>query len=275
MLHRKTERPRGVLKLAETETTGLVHERFLPSDDLAPYVEHYWRVAWDRCDLGPMPVATLPHPSVHMTFSAPDGGIIGGPARARFTRELNDVGEVFAVKFRPGGFHPFAAGPVSRFTDITVPVATVFGPDGAALAHAVVSAGETAGRVALTEAFLRAQQPIPDACVARAAELVLLVMREPGIVKVADLVARAGVGMRTLQRLFAEYVGVGPKWVIQRYRLHEAAERLAAGPVDHSALALEVGYSDQAHFIRDFKAIVGVTPAAYARRACPETSHPD
>jgi len=34
----------------------------------------------------------------------------------------------------------------------------------------------------------------------------------------------------------------------------------------YADLALELGYSDQAHFVRDFKAIVGVTPAVYARR---------
>ncbi len=45
------------------------------------------------------------------------------------------------------------------------------------------------------------------------------------------------------------------------------AERLASGPVDQAMLALEIGYSDQAHFIRDIKAMVGVTPAVYAREA--------
>jgi AraC-like DNA-binding protein len=87
------------------------------------------------------------------------------------------------------------------------------------------------------------------------------------LVRVDDLVDRHGMNKRTLQRLFARYVGVRPKWVIQRYRLHEAAERLAAGGVDHAALASELGYSDQAHFARDFKAIVGLSPAVYERQA--------
>ena len=116
------------------------------------------------------------------------------------------------------------------------------------------------------EDFLRSRPP-PDANVERVAELVYSVAHEPSIVSVRDLVTKSGLGLRTLQRLFAEYVGVGPKWVVQRYRLHEVAERLESGPVDHAALALEIGYSDQAHFIRDFKAMVGVTPAAYAREA--------
>jgi AraC-like DNA-binding protein len=77
-----------------------------------------------------------------------------------------------------------------------------------------------------------------------------------------------GTGVRALQRLFGEYVGVSPKWVIARYRLHEAEARLSAGEdVDLAALALDLGYYDQAHFTRDFQAIVGRPPAAYARQS--------
>jgi AraC-like DNA-binding protein len=54
--------------------------------------------------------------------------------------------------------------------------------------------------------------------------------------------------------------------VVQRYRLHEAAERLAADEqLDLATLAVELGYFDQAHFARDFKAIVGSPPNRYAR----------
>ena len=50
-----------------------------------------------------------------------------------------------------------------------------------------------------------------------------------GTVKlVEDLAARRHVSARTLQRVFRRYVGVGPKWVLQRHRLHEAIEQLSA-----------------------------------------------
>ena len=80
-----------------------------------------------------------------------------------------------------------------------------------------------------------------------------------------DIVGRRfGISPRSLQRLFSRYIGVSPKWVINRHRLHEVVDRLAKGEtVDWTRLALDLGYFDQAHFIRDFKAIIGRTPGDY------------
>jgi AraC-like DNA-binding protein len=62
-------------------------------------------------------------------------------------------------------------------------------------------------------------------------------------------------------------VGVGPKWVIRRYRLHEVTERMAAGSrIDWAGLAADLGYADQAHLTRDFGALFGEPPTRYARR---------
>jgi AraC-like DNA-binding protein len=61
------------------------------------------------------------------------------------------------------------------------------------------------------------------------------------------------------------YVSVGPKWIINRYRMHEAVARAQASqPVAWAALAQELGYFDQAHFIADFRRLIGRTPADYA-----------
>ena len=97
------------------------------------------------------------------------------------------------------------------------------------------------------------------------AAIVATMLEDPAVVRVDELAARHAMSPRTLQRLFRRYVGVSPKWVLQRYRLHEAAERIAEGrDGDWAATALELGYFDQAHFIRDFKALIGTSPAQYA-----------
>jgi AraC-like DNA-binding protein len=202
----------------------------------------------------------------------PDGrSRIRGAARKKFSRELKDQGGVFAVKFTPGGFYPFVGVPVSEFSDKIVTLRDIFGRRGDELDRAVLAEDTDVSRIDVVENFLLAHlryRDEGDENVLKATEIVYDVAKDRGILRLQHLVDRYGVNQRTLQRLFARYVGVSPKWVIQRYRLLEAAEQLATSESgSHADLALKLGYSDQAHFIRDFKSIVGVSPAAYARAA--------
>lgn len=265
VLRRKTDPPRGILATAAAQGQHYHHERYHPSPDLGDYVEHYWVVEWNVPS--PTRVETLPHPNVHMIFAA-GGSEVRGPSRTKFSRVLEGKGAVFAVKFTPAGFQPYAGAPVSTFADVTVELRHVFGAAGDALEQAVLAETTSPARGVIVERFLRARRPPPDDHVRQVTRIVSMAATDRAILKVDDLVERTGLNKRTLQRLFERYVGVSPKWVIQRYRLHEAAERLAEqGPAGHAALALQLGYSDQAHFARDFKAIIGVSPAAYARTA--------
>ncbi len=137
---------------------------------------------------------------------------------------------------------------------------------GNVLEAAILSGEGEEEMIALAEAFLRARLPERDANVAMINQIVDRIIADRTITRVDDIVCRLNLNKRTLQRLFRQYVGVSPKWVIKRYRLHEAAERLADGDgADIATLALDLGYFDQAHFIKDFKAIVGRAPAEYAK----------
>ena len=98
-------------------------------------------------------------------------------------------------------------------------------------------------------------------------ELVKRITEDQGLQRVAQLAEASGLSERKLQRLFSDYVGVSPKWVMRRARLHEAALRVESdGPtsVDWAALAADLGYADQAHLTRDFTATLGVPPSRYA-----------
>jgi transcriptional regulator GlxA family with amidase domain len=111
------------------------------------------------------------------------------------------------------------------------------------------------------EAGMRAHGFEDDPRVAEIGELYEAMLRGP--MTVEELGRLAGYSKRTLQRLFREYVGVTPKWVLSRFRLHEAADRMADGEHDWPRLALELGFFDQAHFIKAFKAVIGRSPADY------------
>jgi AraC-like DNA-binding protein len=77
---------------------------------------------------------------------------------------------------------------------------------------------------------------------------------------------RAGLSLRQLQRLLTDWVGVGPKWILARYRLHEALHRLQQQPLPRLAdLAADIGFADAAHFSRCFRGVLGLSPQQYAR----------
>jgi AraC-like DNA-binding protein len=259
----KHERPRGILNVRPHEAaSGLA--RYWPSADLEPFVEHYWVVRWD---LAQARVAeTVPHPSVHMVFETNGRSEVVGVMRSRFSRRLEGRGRVLGTKFRPGGFRPFVSGPVSALTDRRPSVLDVFGARARGLGRRVLAPDDDRAGIVVVEAFLRSCSPAADPSMALAGRLAARVAGDRTVTRVEQLVRESGIGLRRLQRVFGEYVGVSPKWVIQRYRLLDAAERVAAGAfVDWADLALDLGYADQAHFIRDFKRLVGRSPAEYAR----------
>ena len=236
-----------------------------PAPRLAAVVEHYWFIAWDLRGRDPHEQQVLPYPAVNVTFK-PSRCRVAGVPRGRFAEVLEGTGRVVGARFRPGGFRGLLGRPVATITDRFLPVDAVFGPAALPLAEAVLAADD-ATAVAVLEDFLIARLPAdPDPAATLVAAVVDRIAAEPGVTRVDTLAAEFGVGMRHLQRLFADYVGVGPKWVIRRFRLHEVAARTAAGiPADLGRLANDLGYSDQAHLTRDFTSMVGLSPARYAR----------
>ena len=272
--------------------------RIQPSAVLAPFVDFYWIVRWDLRGQPPYQQTILPHPCVNLAFEA-SGAEIYGVDRRLFSRELTGQGRAFGVRFRAGCFRPFWQAPISQLTDRVVPAARLFGPRAEQTRRAIMradsgggsggdrgSGGEAvadgeAGGVAVgavadgavadgemtahAEALLGSVRPERDPAAERAADLVAQVTADPALRRVDGLAAAAGMTVRSLQRLFADYVGVSPKWVMRRARLHEAAQRAEQGSVDWAALADSLGYADQAHLTRDFTAVVGLPPTRYAR----------
>jgi AraC-like DNA-binding protein len=256
-----------MLKTEGADARQFEHVRYHPSPDLEPYVEHFWVVRWDLRGAAPYRAETLPHPSVHLTFDQQQGARLGGVTRGKFVTILADEGGVFGTKFRPGGFFPFYRRPLASLTDKTTALRSLWGSRGTGLGQAVLEETDLDRRVGMVEDFLRSLPPEPDKDAAFSTRIVDAIAADRGILRMEDVALRFDVNSRKLQRLFARYVGVSPKWVIQRYRLHEAAEQLERGSASQSALAMELGYADQAHFAKDFKTMVGTSPGRYAKRA--------
>jgi AraC-like DNA-binding protein len=251
--------------------------RYPAGPALDTLVDRFWAVRWDLPPGVSHQQQVLTHPGANVSVGHANavpgqhqpGAVearLYGVARALSTRVLVGQGWTVAAMTRPGGLGAFVGGSAADLTDRTLPLGEALGADEAALVAEVTAEPDEAARVAVLAAALEQavhpQRRLPAAEVAGVARLA---EEDRTVQRLGDLCERAGTGPRTLQRKFLQYAGVSPTWVIRRYRLLEAAESVREGkPVSWAEIAAGLGYADQAHLTRDFRAVIGQTPAAYA-----------
>ena len=253
--------------------------RYSVGPDLAGLVDRFWAVRWD------LPAATvhrqqvLTHPGANLSVgNAAIGGTetAPGPVEARLngvtgtlaTRFLGGRGWTVAAMTTPGGLGAFVTKP-ARYNDRVVPLGEALGVDESMLVERVNAAPDEASRVGVLaevlENLIASADPNRVRRAREVAKVASLAESDRSVRRLSDLCGKAGMGSRSLQRMFMRYAGVSPTWVLRRYRLLDAAEEVRSGQrMSWAKVAAELGYADQAHLIRDFRSMVGQTPAAYA-----------
>lgn len=245
------------------------HLRRVPSAGLQPFVEHLWCVQW-RLPAGvAQRVATVPHPCVHWTFEA-GACTLTGPHTRLWQRDLAPQGEVLGIKFRPEGFRAYWGAPVSGLRDLIQSAkalpALAFARDLGQRLFGELADESLDTRFDAIEARLERALPLPAQEQLQLAALIESARDDRELLRADAWAERAGLSLRQLQRLLADWVGVSPKWILARYRLHEALHRLQQQPAPRLAdLAADAGYADAAHFSRSFRSVLGVSPQQYAR----------
>ncbi|ASS73686.1 AraC family transcriptional regulator [Tumebacillus algifaecis] len=265
----------GVLKLYDSEKNNRFRlHRYPPAEDLRFFIKHFWIVSWDLTDQEPFWQHVVPNPCVNLVIEHGKSGIFG-PAKQKFSYQLQGIGCVFGVKFKPGGFYPFLQRSVAELSKQPLNISDVFAVDACALEQAILTETEEEKMVELASAFIRHKLPKQDATILQIDRVIDRIIHNHEITKVDQLCDALAINKRKLQRLFEQYVGVSPKWVIKLYRLQNAAAMIER---DHRPdllqLSLALGYYDQSHFNKDFKMIIGKTPLEYARPTVPGQSTP-
>ncbi|OEO30627.1 hypothetical protein VW23_020360 [Devosia insulae DS-56] len=262
---------------AEKPARGLLHQRtsfehfeltrFEPSADLADWVEHHWMILYDLGDRPPYTQRNLSHPNQHVVIDSRGETGIFGAATGVFETTLSGSGRVFATKFWPGAFRPLFGRPVSALSDTWVPVEAVFSRTSEDLQQEFAGLNDPVGMAERMEEMVRARLPEPDEKAQLARRIVTFAEVNLELISAGELAGAFGLGLRALQRLFDEYVGVPPKWVIDRYRMLEAVEALNAGGTETlTQLAHRLGYFDQAAFNHAFEKLTGAAPGAFLAR---------
>lgn len=92
-----------------------------------------------------------------------------------------------------------------------------------------------------------------------------IISNNHGQIFVSDLAKQVGYSERQLNRLFLMQIGISVKSYTRLVRFNEVLRHIQKSPCCLAALSQQMGYFDQAHFDKDFKAISGVTPKEYMK----------
>ena len=229
------------------------------------FVRHYWLPRWELPPSGSIRQEVLEYPTANLVIE-PQAAALYRAQHGAGSRTLEGSGWAFGVLLNPGVARGWAGVSVRSLPSAT-PLDRLVAPGTPQLTRTVrdrMSGGDDEGAIESFESWLDGL-PEPDEDARLVGRIVAEAESDRTLLRVEELADRFGLGVRHLQRLVAGHIGFGPKWLIQRYRLQEAAAALRSeDPPSLATLAADLGYADQAHFSREFRAVIGATPGAYA-----------
>ncbi|WP_418003123.1 helix-turn-helix domain-containing protein [Mycobacterium sp. PDNC021] len=259
----------GVVGRANTGSVFDLQRR-PPSAEAAVWVENFWSVTWDLRDTEPFDSTVITFPAVHLTHEWGTGDVrhghplpatlVHGVVERVFTTRLSASGSVVGARFRPGGFAARFSRDAGALTGRVLPIDDeLFGTP--------VSFADDIDQTAAALDDAIGSRTDPDTTYRDLSTLLDRVSADSQLHRVEQVMALSPWSERTTQRVFRRYVGVPVKWVLCRYRLQHAALQIETVPdLDFADLAVRLGWYDQAHFINDFRAMLGCTPGEYATK---------
>jgi AraC-like DNA-binding protein len=202
------------------------------------------------------------------------GGVVFGPSTRSYFTDPRQRACAVGVHFRPGAAFAFLGISPAEIVDAHVDLHDVWGRVGRSLRDQLLEASSPAERLRIVEAALlrRLQRARPQHPAVGPA---LVALRDGGSdLRVARVASHVGLSHRRFVQVFEREVGVTPKLFARLQRFHSVKKRIATlgGPPSWAEFAIEHGYFDQSHMLRDFADFSGMSPAAYLRTRNDETS---
>jgi AraC-like DNA-binding protein len=262
-----------------------------PCLPLSPYIKHYWVLESSFAD-GIVQERVVPTAEIELMFHYrkpfnvihPSGegtlqprSIISGLASSWSDVFTNGESGAFVVSFYPGAAANFFNLPLHHLEDKSLHLNDVIHNEALDIEEQMAEATSLQSRVIIIEDFLLKRIfPIAPHDSKLVNQGVCFIRGHKGRISALALSEQLCVTPKTLERKFASYVGKTPKQFIKIIRFQNVMMSLStAQPTQLTHHAIDNGYFDQAHFIKDFKAYSGYTPKELlSRKQCTDL-HPE
>jgi AraC-like DNA-binding protein len=259
-----------------------------PGPALLPYVETLWAIesAGDMTAARPRREHVLPTGQMHLAFrlagsplrlfqDLADGeehlagsGVVGGARAAYYVREVSGPSSSVGAQLRPGAAEALFGVTADELADRHTALADLWGAEAAWTAEQLMEPAMAHQRIDCLEAILAARVRLRGTMHPVVPFALERLRRGTSIGRV---VHASGYSHRTVLTLFRRSVGLTPKEYERILRFQHVLRRVSSATT-LVEVAMTAGYSDQAHFSREFKAFAGVTPSEY-RHSAPERRH--
>jgi AraC-like DNA-binding protein len=254
------------------DVDGRSHLARLPGAPLQPFIKNFRLIEYAQGHSD----EHLPHPGVTVVLhlsggtlldgdvTAPGAAITGLWSRPRSHRHLRGS-RLAIVSFTFAGAAALLGAPMGELRNSTTPLDAVAGSPcrWGSLIERLSEAEDSERRFSLLDGFFR------DHCADRTIDPVAgaaarHIARADGQVSIARLASASGLSESAFLRRFRDHIGASPRAFASIVRLQRV---LAMGPrsSDLTSLALDAGYYDQSHFIRDFRGMTGQAPGSFFR----------
>lgn len=250
-----------------------------PQSLLEPYVLAYWSGIFNIDGRKTVTQQVIPNGYVDLVLHlsdwhcdltmeegwnhSPDYTLIGFwsiPYEVRFRKRV----EKFGIRFLPEGLPGLFGVPTSEFVNQSMDMVDVLGRTFRDFSHRLREAPNPSKRIHAADQFFIKQLEERNNNPSYLSAATRLIRDELNEMSVQQLSEKVYISPRQLEREFKHQLGVSPKMFMRIHRLKQIQDHLKQpGQIKLASLAHYLGYTDQAHFIKDFKKMTGVSPTVF------------